>query len=245
MVGTAIVDQHSAVLAALGILAALHERETTGKGKRVDSNLLNAALDLQIEPFNYHLNGFSLFERSPSGIASRFHQAPYGIFTTADGHLCVSLNPTDKLAAVFDDPGFRGWTRDDQFKRREEVNSRVAAHMATSSTAHWCQAFAQHEMWFAPVNTYSDVEADPQVRWNRAVMQFEHPTAGTVRVLAHPLRYDGQAPPLRRIPPGIGEHSREVLRELGYTEAAIDALVAAGTLRVTPPWHPPGEEGNA
>lgn len=231
MVGTAIVDQHSAALAALGILAALHERETTGRGKRVDSNLLNAALDLQIEPFNYHLNGFPLFERSQSGIASRFHQAPYGIYATADGHVCVSLTPADKLAAVFDDPVFLAWTRKEQFERREEVNARVAGHIETRSTASWCEAFERHGIWFAPVNRYDAVEADPQVQWNGTVVSFDHPTAGPVRVLGHPLRYDGQSPPLRRIPPRIGEHSREILRALGYDDMAIDALMAQGALR--------------
>lgn len=92
LVGSAVVDQHAAVLGALGVLAALYERRDTGKGKRVDSNLLNAALDLQIEPFVYHLNG-SLYERSETGISSRFHQAPYGIFETTDGYICISLTP--------------------------------------------------------------------------------------------------------------------------------------------------------
>jgi crotonobetainyl-CoA:carnitine CoA-transferase CaiB-like acyl-CoA transferase len=231
MVGTAIVDQHSAVLAALGVLAALLERESTGRGKRVDSNLLNAALDLQIEPFNYHLNGFPLFERSRTGIATRFHQAPYGIYATADGHVCLSLSPTDRLAAVFDDPGFLAWSRDDQFAKREEINARVAGHVAAKTTAAWCEAFERHALWFSPVNTYDDVERDPQVRWNGAVKTFEHPTAGTVRVLGHPVRYDGEAPPLRRIPPRIGEHSLEILRELGCSESEIDAMIAAGAVR--------------
>ena len=84
LVGTTVVDQHAAVLGALGVLAALLERTSTGKGKKVDSNLLSAALDLQIEPFNYYLNGAQLYERSASGISSRFHQSPYGIFETAD-----------------------------------------------------------------------------------------------------------------------------------------------------------------
>jgi crotonobetainyl-CoA:carnitine CoA-transferase CaiB-like acyl-CoA transferase len=232
MVGTAIVDQHSAALAALGILAALHEREVTGRGKRVESNLLNAALDLQIEPFNYHLNGFPLFERSETGIASRFHQAPYGVYSTMDGYICVSLTPADKLAAVFQDPAFLAWTRREQFERREEVNARVAEHILTRDTAYWCQAFERHGIWFAPVNQYDAVEADPQVQWNGTVVSFDHPTAGTVRVLGHPLRYDGQSPPVRLVPPRIGEHSREILRSLSYEDAAIDALIEQGTVRI-------------
>ncbi|MFM8548744.1 MAG: CaiB/BaiF CoA transferase family protein [Betaproteobacteria bacterium] len=225
VVGTAIVDQHSAVLAALGVLAALHEREVTGRGKRVDSNLLNAALDLQIEPFNYHLNGFPLYERSESGLGSRFHQAPYGIYRTADGFLCVSLTPPSKLAALFNDEELLDWTREDQFERREALNSRIAQHLLSRTSAQWSELMLAQEIWFAPVNTYDEVEHDPQVQWNESVLSFEHPRAGTVRVLGHPIRYDGQPPPLRSVPPGIGEHMREILGELGYDPPSIDQML--------------------
>src|SRR5919112_37920 len=114
LVGSAIVDQHAAVLGALGVLAALYERRDTGKGKRVDSNLLNSALDLQIEPFNYFLNGRHLYERSETGISSRFHPAPYGVFETADGYICMSLTPLDKMTQAFDDDSFLEWASDDQ-----------------------------------------------------------------------------------------------------------------------------------
>ena len=90
------------MLGALGVLAALYERRDTGRGKRVDSNLLNSALDLQIEPFIYHLNG-QLYDRSETGVSSRFHQAPYGIFETADGYICISLTPPEKMAEAFGD----------------------------------------------------------------------------------------------------------------------------------------------
>ena len=68
LMGTALVDEHAATLGALGILAALFGRQRTGKGCKVDSNLLSAGLDLQIEPLNYHLNGAKLYDRSESGI---------------------------------------------------------------------------------------------------------------------------------------------------------------------------------
>ena len=138
LVGSAIVDQHAAVLGALGVLAALYERRDTGKGKRVDSNLLNSALDLQIEPFIYHLNG-QLYDRSDAGVSSRFHQAPYGIFETADGYICISLTPPEKMAEAFGDDTFYEWTEEDQFRRREEVNAHIAGHVRTRPAEH-CRA---------------------------------------------------------------------------------------------------------
>jgi crotonobetainyl-CoA:carnitine CoA-transferase CaiB-like acyl-CoA transferase len=231
LVGSAVVDQHAAVLGALGVLAALYERRDTGRGKRVDSNLLNAALDLQIEPFIYYLNG-SLYERSETGISSRFHPAPYGIFETADGYICISLTPPEKMAEAFGDDTFLEWTPEDQFRKREEVNAHVAGHVRRKPTEHWYKVFDEVGIWYAPVNSYEEVENDPQVVHNEAIMTFEHPRAGTVRVLSHPVRYDGESLPLRILPPELGEHTEEILSELGYDEEAIDKLKAEGAVHV-------------
>ena len=232
-VGMAVVDQHAAVLGALGILAALYERTSTDRGKKVDSNLLSAALDLQIEPFNYHLNGTELYERSPSGISSRFHQAPYGVFETEDGYLCLSLATAEKLAEAFDEESLREYTYEDQFRKREELNAKIAEHMKRQSTEHWYKVFDKVDLWYAPVNDYEDIEDNPQLTANESILSFEHPRAGTVRLLAHPVRYDEETPPLRQPPPALGEQTEEILLELGYDTETIARLNEAGVIRMS------------
>jgi crotonobetainyl-CoA:carnitine CoA-transferase CaiB-like acyl-CoA transferase len=226
-VGSAIVDQHAAALAAFGVVAALQSRERTGKGTLVESNLLNAAIDLQIEPFTYYLNKGPLWERTEPPMGSRFHPAPYGVYRTQDGWIAISLTTTAKLAAALERPELAGFSDPkDPVNKRDQINRIVHEAITTRTTAAWMAAFDVHDIWYAPVNDYAQVEADPQVKHNDIVMTVEHPQAGSVRLLAHPVRYDGKAPALHRAPPQQGQHTREVLAELGYGAAEIETLVS-------------------
>lgn len=228
-VGSAIVDQHAAVLAAFGILAALQQRQHTGHGCMVESNLLNAALDLQIEPFTYYLNKGPLWKRSSPAMGSRFHPAPYGVYRTADGWIAISLTTTAKLAAAFDSPQLAAYQHPkDPVRHREAIHQLVAEALLARTTAETMRAFDEQDIWYAPVNDYEQVCGDPQVKHNGVVMEVEHPKAGAVRLMAHPVRYDGKAPALRRLPPALGEHTREVLAEAGYSAGEIDQLLAEG-----------------
>lgn len=228
-VGSAIVDQHAAVLAAFGVVAALQARERTGVGTRVESNLLNAALDLQIEPFTYYMNKGPLWKRTQPPTGSRFHPAPYGVYRTKDGYIAMSLTPTQKLAGALSCPALADFTHPkDNVRRRDEINRLVYDTLRTRTTEEWMRVFEEHDIWYAPVNDYEQVERDPQVEHNQMIMSFEHEEAGPVRLLAHPVRYDGAAPPLRRHPPRHGQHTREVLAELGYTPNEIDDYVERG-----------------
>lgn len=222
-VGTSAVDQHAAALAAFGIAAALYEREKTGTGKLIESNLLNAALDLQIEPLSYHLNKGPLWDRS--GIGSRFHPAPYGMYKTGDGWIAISFSSTDKLARALDVPSLAQYSEEDQIHKREEVHRIVYEAVQKKTTQEWYAIFDLNDIWYAPVNGYEQIEKDPQVEWNKVIVNVEHPDIGNIRLVNHPVRYDGEAPAVRRPPPRIGEHTREILREHGLTDGEIDALL--------------------
>ncbi|WP_028349870.1 CaiB/BaiF CoA transferase family protein [Bradyrhizobium murdochi] len=228
-VGSAIVDQHAAALAAFGVVSALLSRQRTGRGALVESNLLNAALDLQIEPFTYYLNKGRLWARTDPPLGSRFHPAPYGIYRTADGWIAISLTPISQMAAALDHPKLAAFNDPkDPMRRRDEIHHIVYERVQSRKTAEWMEIFDAHNIWYAPVNDYEEVETDPQVAHNNMIMTIEHPQAGEVRLLAHPVRYDGEAPPLRRLPPRQGEHTREILAELGYAADEIDALSDGG-----------------
>ena len=228
--GAASSDQHAARLDTVGILAALVAREETGEGILVEGSLMGAALDLQREPLTYYLNGFEFYERSESGIASRFHQAPYGVYQTKDGYLCLSMISLDKLAAVFKDDSFLSYSEHERFSKREEINKKIVNYMLTKTTQEWKDILDANDAWYSVINEYEDVFSDPQVIWNENVEEFEHPQAGTIRVLAHPVKYDGKRLEMHMLPPNLGQHSSEVLKEIGYSDSEISELISNGVI---------------
>ena len=102
--------------------------------------------------------------------------------------------------------------------------------MRTQTTAHWRARLDDVGVWNSPVNEYADLLEEPQLAANETVLTFEHPEAGAVRVVNHPVKYDGRTPPLRRIPPTVGQHTDDVLREVGYSDAEIARMREDGAI---------------
>jgi crotonobetainyl-CoA:carnitine CoA-transferase CaiB-like acyl-CoA transferase len=222
--GSAVVDQHSASLLAMGILGALVHRERTGEGQRVEVTLMQGALDLQTEPVVYHLNGAQL-ERPHSQLADTFHAAPYGLYATADGHLAISMTPIATLSKVLGHPDGLQPYQDPAvaFTHRDEIRQILDPLIRQSTTEEWVTRLRESAIWCAPVNELAATFDDEAVRFLDPVLEFEHPEAGTVRVLRHPVRYSSGSAGITRPPPSVGEHTREVLEEVGCTPAEIAA----------------------
>jgi crotonobetainyl-CoA:carnitine CoA-transferase CaiB-like acyl-CoA transferase len=229
-VGSAVVDQHAAALLVIGVLAALRGRDRTGAGCRVDVNLLSAGLDLLVEPITYYINNAPLKGRSRAAIADVFHEAPYGIYPTQDGWIAISMSHLGPLADATGSAELSRFRDDERYERRDEISSVISHVCRSRTTAEWLGVFQAAGIWCAPVHGLAQVATDPQVLWNESFITFEHPRAGRVRVLAHPIRYDGAAPRLRRRPPLVGEHNEEILAELGYSSDVIAQLRTDGVI---------------
>ncbi|MDT4762212.1 CaiB/BaiF CoA-transferase family protein [Sphaerochaeta sp. PS] len=227
-VGTAVVDQHSAVLAALGVVTALFDRERTGRGHKIEASLLGGALDLQLESLGYFMNGGQFTERATTGVATRMHQSPYGIYKTSDGYITLFMVPLDKLQTLCTPGAFFGFTTEDQMSRRLEFDKIVAQEMLKKTTKEWMGVFDANKIWYGPVNSYSEMLEDEQVKYNDNILTIHHPKAGEVRVVGHANKYDGSYLKIRKNPPVLGDYTYKLLKEIGYDDNQIHEYVSEG-----------------
>ena len=229
--GAAIVDQHSASLLAMGVLGALVNRMQTGEGQRVELIMMMAAFDLQNEPVTYHVNGAHL-ERPKSPLADTFHKVPYGFYATADGHIAISMAPIKTITEALGSPEDLSRYEDPEiaFTKRDEIRVALDPHIRKRTTAELVELLRAHDIWCAPVNDLKAAFADPAVQHIAPIMEFDHPRAGRVRALKHPVRYSSANNTVRMPPPELGQHTDEVLAELGYRPDEVATMRKDGDL---------------
>lgn len=231
LVGTSAIDHHGAITYAAGILGALVQKARTGKGCRVDVNLFSAALNLQAESLVCYFNGEKPEDsQQPSHVGSWYHEAPYGIYRTADRYIGLSLGNLPLMLEAVGAAGEFQAEQNEAYARREEISQFFAGKLQEKTFDDWAEIFNARDIWFTQVNDYDDLAEDPQQIHNGDLMKVEAWTGEEITLVANPVRYDGKTAPVTLAPQKLGAQTREILGELGLSEAEQNALSQKGAI---------------
>jgi formyl-CoA transferase len=232
--GPTIADNATGMYAAYGILGALYERERTGRGRRVEVNMLEAGVAFIPDPFANYTRAGIMSDRLTRVAASQSFAFRCGDGKLLAVHLSSQPKFFEAIAAALERPDLlrdeRFTTRDLRIKNFGDLTRILGEIVGTKPRLHWMQVLEENDVPFAPVNNLQDVLDDPQVRHLGTFYKQAHPTEGEISAIHRPVLIDG-AREERTLPaPTLGEHTDAVLAELGYDENKIAELRAASVI---------------
>jgi formyl-CoA transferase len=222
------IDQTTAVHAFSGILTALLQRQQTGKGSIIKVSLLETAIGL----LGYNLQSYWQTGVQPPKCGSGHESlCPYQAFEASDGPLMIGVANDNlwrkfcKVAGledIVDDPRFR--TNADRARNRAETLHYVKAAVARRSVAWWDESLAAIGVPCSPINSLSDLLTHPHIASTGMITEYEHPVAGRLRSIAQPVLMNDAPRDAGRPPPTLGQHTDEVLREMGIPAEELERL---------------------
>jgi formyl-CoA transferase len=227
--GVPISDLNAGLFGALAVMAAINHRHTTGEGQHVESSLLESALAYTVWETGLYLANGDIAR--PNGTRHRL-SAPYEALKTGDGYIVVGVNNErlwSRFCEVLADPDMAGDPRfatvRERMANRDALAERLEAILAADTTEGWVARLQARGVPCGPINTIDQAWADPQVRHRGLMAQVDgrdFPRA--------PMKLSKTPVALRRGVAEIGEHSRQVLAEAGFSEDEIAALAASGAV---------------
>jgi len=233
-VGVAVADLFTGMYAAVAILAALRHRDATGDGQVIDMALLDAQVAMLA-----NLGANFLVTGAAPRRAGNAHQniVPYQVFEVADGHMIVAVGNDGQYRKFCEVAGCPELADDPRFARnasrvrhREILVPLLAAHMRRRSKADWLAALEAAGVPCGPINSLTEVFADPQVLARGMTVPVAHPLNDELKLVANPIKMSATPVSVRRAPPLLGQHTEEVLAEAGLPVDEIARLRRRGVI---------------
>jgi crotonobetainyl-CoA:carnitine CoA-transferase CaiB-like acyl-CoA transferase len=230
-VAAPISDINSGILAAMGVSAAYANMLRTGQGQKVDTSLFEAAI---VQTYWQSAIAFATGEKpEPLGSAHPLN-APYQAFQTQDGWINVgAANQSNWLRflevigapELNDDPKFA--SNEARKRNLPELVEILNGFLRKDTSEVWLARMEKAKLPAGPINDILQMHDDPQTRAREMVLTLDHPRAGKVDTIGHPVKFSRTPASITRAAPILGQHSREILREIGLDEARIAALIDA------------------
>jgi len=227
-VGLPICDLGTGMWGAQGVLAALYERQRTGRGQKIECSLLETAVAFS----SWTSAGWLADHVEPVRMGSRHRQnAPYQRFETQDGYMMIGASGQSIWERCARALGHPEWLADPRFakaterrKNRFALEKEIVAVLVTAPTAHWTKVLDDAGVPCGPVYTYAQLFSDPQVKHREMVVHADDAELGRVPHIRTPIRMSAAAVAVRRTAPRLGQHTDEILAGLGYAPAQVAEL---------------------
>ena len=236
-VGFSLVDLFTGMMAYGSILTALHHRQKTGEGQRIEA----ALLDGQVATMSYHATGYMATGVEPKRLGSGHPSlVPYQSFPASDGYFilgCANQGLWERLcrgldrADLLEDPRFS--TNTDRVTHRAECVGALSEIFQTDTVAHWVDVISEAGVPCGPINRVPQVIEDAQVNARNMIVDMPHPRVPDLKVPGSPLKLADTPPSIRRPPPMLGQHNEEILAECGYDGEQIEKLRQKGVIGVS------------
>jgi crotonobetainyl-CoA:carnitine CoA-transferase CaiB-like acyl-CoA transferase len=233
-VGIPVADLCAGLLAAQAVLIALLERETSGEGQWVQTSLLQA----QVFMLDFQAARWLVDHEVPRQAGNNHPTSiPTGVFATADGHINIAVAGQEIWRRFCQAIGHEELTLNPAYaapaersRNRDALNAELAAILRRQPSAHWIERLNRAGVPCGPINTIDQVFADPQVRHLGLAQRVRSHERGEIEMVAQPIVMSRTPSRIRTPPPTMGEHTDEILRELGYDDRRIAELRAAEVL---------------
>ncbi len=227
--GTQIADLGSCLLATVAILSALIFRSKTGEGQYIDISMTDTAISWMTIPSAFYFAGFEV-ERGELPVLGGF--PCYGVYETKDGKYisvgCLEEHFWVKLCKVLGREEYGGYQWD--MEKRDEIFNSFREIFKTKTRDEWFSILAKEDICVAPVYSLQEVFSDSHVLEREMVLETEHPRLGKIKQIGFPVKFSKTPCEFRRFAPLLGEHTVEILKQLGYRTEEIDEMKKSGVI---------------
>ena len=210
------------------VLAAIYSREKTGKGQKIEANLLNSVVGFHVQEITAYLHSGSKPERSESGIPNPWLGAPYGLYHTKDGYIAIGMNSVQKLAQIVGLPKYdsKKYASNNVIECRDEIRFAFDVVFQMKRTDEWLEILMKEDIWCSQVNTFEEMVKDLQIKHNEMIIEIDHPVLGKVKTTGFPVWFSETPQKIYKPAPLLNGNAKEILKEIcSYGDDIIDTYI--------------------